>query len=286
MLSLLAPALQGRLRGAWRCRWTAWASVRDRSPRRSARPAMRRCVSIRALARIRESSISDGPGRPPFSPGGAHLMADHTRQPPDDQALPRADRTLPVRGEDGGRAGEGGLARYDPLRAYMAEVARHPVLSREEEHALAVRYHETGRRRRRLQARRLQPPARRQDRARVPAHRVPAPRPRPGGEHRPHAGGEEVRPVEGGEALVVRRLVDPRLHHPVRHGELADGEARDDAGAAEAVLQPRARSARSSSPAASTRPRASSRRTSRSRRRRSRRWRRGWRATTSRSTRR
>ena len=41
-------------------------------------------------------------------------------------------------------AGEGSLARYDPLRAYMAEVARHPVLSREEEHALAVRYQETG----------------------------------------------------------------------------------------------------------------------------------------------
>jgi len=105
---------------------------------------MRRCVSIRALARIRESSISDAPGRPPFSPGGALLMADDTRQPRDDQALPRADRTLPVRGEDGGRAGAGGLARYDPLRAYMAEVARHPVLSREEEHALAVRYNETG----------------------------------------------------------------------------------------------------------------------------------------------
>ncbi|HET9598800.1 MAG TPA: RNA polymerase factor sigma-32 [Anaeromyxobacteraceae bacterium] len=40
--------------------------------------------------------------------------------------------------------GEGGLVRYDPLRAYMAEVARHPLLSREEEHDLAVRYRETG----------------------------------------------------------------------------------------------------------------------------------------------
>jgi len=38
----------------------------------------------------------------------------------------------------------GGLVRYDPLRAYMAEVQRHPVLSREEEHALAVQYRETG----------------------------------------------------------------------------------------------------------------------------------------------
>jgi RNA polymerase sigma-32 factor len=42
------------------------------------------------------------------------------------------------------RRDAGGLVRYDPLRAYMAEVARHPVLSREEEHALAVRYQETG----------------------------------------------------------------------------------------------------------------------------------------------
>jgi RNA polymerase sigma-32 factor len=39
---------------------------------------------------------------------------------------------------------QGGLVKYDPLRAYMAEVARHPLLSREEEHALAVRYRETG----------------------------------------------------------------------------------------------------------------------------------------------
>ena len=41
-------------------------------------------------------------------------------------------------------ASGGGLVRYDPLRAYLAEVARHPVLSRDEEHALAVRYRETG----------------------------------------------------------------------------------------------------------------------------------------------
>ena len=46
---------------------------------------------------------------------------------------PRRDREL-----------GGGLVRYDPLRAYMAEVARHPVLSREEEHELAVRFYRTG----------------------------------------------------------------------------------------------------------------------------------------------
>jgi len=36
------------------------------------------------------------------------------------------------------------LVRLDPLSAYMAEIRRYPVLSREEEHELAVRYRETG----------------------------------------------------------------------------------------------------------------------------------------------
>ncbi len=37
-----------------------------------------------------------------------------------------------------------GLERADPLRAYMAEVQRHPLLTREEETALARRYRTTG----------------------------------------------------------------------------------------------------------------------------------------------
>ncbi len=36
------------------------------------------------------------------------------------------------------------LSRSDPLARYMREVSRHPILSREEEHELAVRYTETG----------------------------------------------------------------------------------------------------------------------------------------------
>src|SRR4051794_15185581 len=35
---------------------------------------------------------------------------------------------------------EPGLVSRDPLQAYMAEVVKHPLLTREEEHALAVRY--------------------------------------------------------------------------------------------------------------------------------------------------
>jgi RNA polymerase sigma-32 factor len=72
-------------------------------------------------------------------------MPDDPRDLRDDDDAPRRPkRALPARGEDREAAGAGGLVRYDPLRAYMAEVARHPVLSREEEHALAVRYQETG----------------------------------------------------------------------------------------------------------------------------------------------
>ncbi len=66
-------------------------------------------------------------------------MPDEPRDPVE-TALPM----LPAPREPGERAGEGGLVRYDPLRAYMAEVSRYPVLSREEEHELAVRYRETG----------------------------------------------------------------------------------------------------------------------------------------------
>lgn len=65
-------------------------------------------------------------------------MSDDTHDP--DDAPERALPALPGRGEEGG----GGLVRYDPLRAYMAEVQRHPVLSREEEHELAVKLRETG----------------------------------------------------------------------------------------------------------------------------------------------
>jgi RNA polymerase sigma-32 factor len=41
-------------------------------------------------------------------------------------------------------AGDAGLVRRDPLQAYMAEVTRHPLLTREEEHTLAKKYQQTG----------------------------------------------------------------------------------------------------------------------------------------------
>jgi RNA polymerase sigma-32 factor len=49
-----------------------------------------------------------------------------------------ATKSLAVKGD--GR----GIYRSDPLQQYMAEVSRHPLLTREEEHELAVRYQQTG----------------------------------------------------------------------------------------------------------------------------------------------
>src|SRR5207302_276480 len=63
-------------------------------------------------------------------------------------------------------------------------------------------------------------------------------RSRAGRERRPDAGRAEVRPVPRGETLLVRRVVDPRLHPALPDGQLAHGEARDHASAAQAVLQP------------------------------------------------
>ncbi len=77
--------------------------------------------------------------RPPFF-RAAPPMPDSDRDPREDLPVPAAPRPT----EEAPKEATGGLVRYDPLRAYMAEVARHPVLSREEEHELAVRYQETG----------------------------------------------------------------------------------------------------------------------------------------------
>ena len=68
-------------------------------------------------------------------------MPDDPRD--DHEAPPRPRKALPARAGSSGKEA-GGLVRYDPLRAYMAEVQRHPVLPPDEEHRLAVKYRETG----------------------------------------------------------------------------------------------------------------------------------------------
>jgi RNA polymerase sigma-32 factor len=91
------------------------------------------------------------PANPPDDHDEQGAIPDEGHPRPEDrdaageQPAPSSPRrSLAARGAEGDPSGAGGLVRYDPLRAYMAEVARHRVLSREEEHELAVRYAETG----------------------------------------------------------------------------------------------------------------------------------------------
>lgn len=75
--------------------------------------------------------------------------ADADEEPGDGEILDgevvdegEAAAALPVRARGGARGGS--LAKTDPLQAYMQDVQRYPLISREEEHKLAVRYFEDG----------------------------------------------------------------------------------------------------------------------------------------------
>ncbi len=68
-------------------------------------------------------------------------MPTPPHQPGASPTSPRSAKALPAPKP---APADGGLVRYDPLRAYMAEVSRHPLLSREEEHELAHKYRQTG----------------------------------------------------------------------------------------------------------------------------------------------
>jgi RNA polymerase sigma-32 factor len=65
-------------------------------------------------------------------------------EPSEDQAAREESKPKPGVSKALVPAGERGLAPYDPLRRYKAEIRRYPPLTREEEQALARRYRETG----------------------------------------------------------------------------------------------------------------------------------------------
>jgi RNA polymerase sigma-32 factor len=98
------------------------------------------------------------PGDEALEPGGgddsydAEVLADESEladDADDDDALVEGgedDEREAVEDDEGPRStaitrSEGGLGRFDPLAVYMREVQRHPLLSADEQHQLAVGYH-------------------------------------------------------------------------------------------------------------------------------------------------
>lgn len=61
-------------------------------------------------------------------------------QPPSDVSSPKFEFPLPPEGSSTGSSTA--IVRYDPLQSYLSEIRHLPMLSREEEHELAVRYRE------------------------------------------------------------------------------------------------------------------------------------------------
>jgi RNA polymerase sigma-32 factor len=90
-----------------------------------------------------EEAATDGADEPELDqqePPEKELEGDLSLDLPesgDDEAPEREPRALTT---TGGRS----LTRFDPLTQYMNEIRRYPLLSREEEHELAVKYAQTG----------------------------------------------------------------------------------------------------------------------------------------------
>ena len=64
-------------------------------------------------------------------------LPDESDEPQDVEVLEEAPRDLPETGE-ALAAPSSALSRRDPLGVYMRDVQRYPLLSKEEEHDLAV----------------------------------------------------------------------------------------------------------------------------------------------------
>ena len=72
----------------------------------------------------------------------AEVIEDSDADSSDEEREPSEEREL-VEESESETSGDSGLARFDPLQAYMREVQRHPLLSADEEHRLAVQYQKT-----------------------------------------------------------------------------------------------------------------------------------------------
>ena len=99
------------------------------------RPTAEPPEEVDAEAELRDDADADGE---PVEVDAEIVAAG--REPAEDIST-----DLPARvSKPGALARNDSLARYDPLRAYMAEVTRHPVLSAEEQNSLAVKFAESG----------------------------------------------------------------------------------------------------------------------------------------------
>ena len=104
--------------------------AQDRTPTKKAPP---RRGAKKAAPEAAAARVPKAPADPPEEAPAAAPLEPEIVEP---ELVPEEESTLPARVERD-------LSHADALQRYMAEVARHPLLSREDEHALAAKFVET-----------------------------------------------------------------------------------------------------------------------------------------------
>lgn len=218
-------------------------------PKPSSKPAgkpRRAVASVSVRSDRKESEPADTP-QPELVDGAADsvepsdddaelekLVGSAVDAIPDEDIVLAADALVTELVPDGRRTGS--LVKSDPLTAYMHEIRRYPLLSREEEHDLAVQYARSrdpviGRRLITANLRLVVKIAHEYKRA----YRNLLDLVQEGNLGLLQAV-EKVRSPPRRQAVVVCRVVDSRLHAQVHFEQLAARQNRDDAGPAQAVL--------------------------------------------------
>jgi RNA polymerase sigma-32 factor len=87
-----------------------------------------------------DDSLDSGEAEPETFEAEGELVDD--AEPDEEDVEPSEDSELTDE-PDAEPKNEAGIARYDALQAYMREVQRHPLLSADEEHKLAIEYTKT-----------------------------------------------------------------------------------------------------------------------------------------------
>ena len=118
--------------------------AKARKPGKSAKARAPKTAKARAAKPAKAREPRPGPGEEVPEPERRKEPAEEALEPEvlEPEAVPEADEAAPARSTLPVPV-ERDLARADALQRYMAEVARHPLLTREEEHDLAVKFQRT-----------------------------------------------------------------------------------------------------------------------------------------------
>ncbi len=116
------------------------------SPRSPREPARSTTVRPRPARRARPEAEEVREARPVEEAEETSSEADEAAEPaePDGEEVAELEPVAEPAAVTPARPAERSIARADPMSAYMAEVQRHPLLSREEEDRLARRYRSSG----------------------------------------------------------------------------------------------------------------------------------------------